>query len=456
MEILIAVVALAVGGAVGWLAASLRAGTLRTRIGVLESRIVENEKTASRLMEARERACADTLAAKERGWNIAMAEKERAYAEAVERMEAHHRDALSAMQGRFDETVAKMKAELENVTAEMLRRRQEEFELSSREGVSRLLQPLNADIAEMRKAMTENTVCHSEIGGQLANSIRLVMEHSDEARKSAERLADALRGGGRIQGDWGETVLTELLESQGLVEGRHFDTQATMRDAAGNAVTTDERRRLRPDVILHLDRERDVIIDAKVSLSAWLDYMEAETDEARDRALRNHVASVEAHVNELSRKDYSSFVRPPKVRMNYVIMFVPNTTALYAATRAKPGLWRKAMEKNVYIADEQTLYAALRIIDMTWRQIAQAENHERVYALANEMLERVNMFMEKFAAVGRKIDEAQRGYGEALAKLRDSGQSIPVTCGKLLKLGATVRPRRGVDPGLLGIMPEKS
>lgn len=449
MDILSAIIALPVGAALGYLAAAYRSGALRTRIGVLESKITETEKTASRLAEARERAFADTLAAKERGWNIAMAEKERAHAEAAERMEAHHRDALEALQGRFDETVAKMKAELENVTADMLRRRQEEFEASSREGVSQLLQPLNANIAEMRRAVAENTVSHSEIGGRLAGSIRLVMEHSDAARKSADRLADALRGGGRIQGDWGETVLTELLESQGLTEGRHFDTQATMRDAAGNAVVSDERRRLRPDVILHLDRERDVIIDAKVSLSAWLDYMEATTDEARDRALKSHVASVEAHVAELARKDYSSYVRPPKVRMNYVIMFVPNTTALYAAMQARPGLWRKAMEKNVYIADEQTLYAALRIIDMTWRQISQAENHERVYALANEMLDRVNMFMEKFTAIGRKIDDAQRSYGEALAKLRESGQSIPVTCGKLLKLGATVQPRRGVAPDLL-------
>lgn len=429
MEILIAILALAAGFAAGYITAYSRLGRLRTRSEVLESRLAETENTSRRMLEA----------------------KDRAFAEASARMEMHHRDALDALQRRFDETVAKMKAELETATADMLRRRQLEFEQSSREGVEEILRPLNANIAEMRRAVDENTIRHSEIGGRLASNIRMVMEHSDAARKSADRLADALRGGGRIQGDWGETVLTELLESQGLVEGRHFDTQATMRDAAGNAVLSDSQRRLRPDVILHLDRERDVIIDAKVSLSAYIDYMEAETDEARERALRNHIASVEGHVNELAKKDYSSYVRPPKVRMNYVIMFVPNTTALYAATSAKPGLWRKAMERGVYIADEQTLYAALRIIDMTWRQIAQAENHERVYALANEMLERVNMFMEKFAAIGRRIDEAQRSYNEALGKLRDSGQSIPVTCGKLVKLGATVRPRRGVDPSMLGL-----
>lgn len=362
-----------------------------------------------------------------------------------------HSQSIEAMQKRFDETIARLRAELESSTADMLRRRQSEFETSSREGVSRILEPLNRNIGEMRQAINENTMKHTEISGQLSAGLRMVMEHSDAACKSAERLADALRGGGKIPGDWGETVLTELLESQGLEEGVHFDTQATMREATGKTVHGDGDRMMRPDVILHLDRERDVIIDAKVSLSAYLDYMNAETDELRSRALQAHVASVEKHVADLARKDYSAYIRPPKVCMNYVIMFVPNTASLYAATSQKPGLWRKAMEKGVYIADEQTLYAALKIISLTWTQITQAENHEKVFALANEMLERVNRFAEQFAALGLRLDEARKCYDTAQAKLRDSGQSIPRTCAKLIKLGASVKPRKGVDPTLLGL-----
>lgn len=416
--IIISATALIVGAMVGYLVAKMRSARSISRIEVLEVQ----------LQMARDNAQA-----------------------MLRRADETHASTLDALQRRFDETVAKMKAELENVTAEMLRRRQAEFEMSSREGVSRILEPLNKSISEMRRAVTENTIRHSEMGGQLSSGIRLVMEHSDAARKSADRLADALRGGGKIQGDWGETVLTELLEAQGLEEGVHFDTQATLRDSAGNAVRTEGDRLLRPDVILHLDRERDVIIDAKVSLSAYLDYMNAETDELRAKALREHVASVEKHVADLARKDYSSYVRPPKVRMNYVIMFVPNTVALYAATSHKPGLWRKAMERGVYIADEQTLYAALKIINLTWKQIAQAENHERVYALANEMLERVNRFAEQFVAVGTRLDDARKCYDAALGKLKDSGQSIPVTCAKLIKLGASVKPRKGVSPEMLGM-----
>ena len=486
MDILLAVIALVAGCAIGFLCGRIKSGDSKTRIGVLESQLEEVRKSSESRVAAIETARKTALAERDASWQsrlddinaswqsrleesnaswqMRVAEKDRLWQSRLDEMESNHRqaletqrknnaDALEALQGRFDETVAKMKAELENATSEMLKKRQSEFESSSREGVSKILEPLNQNITEMRKAVNENTIKHTEIGGQLSSNIRLVMEHSDAARKSADRLADALRGGGKIQGDWGETVLTELLESQGLEQGIHFDTQASIRDAAGNLVLTDADRRLRPDVILHLDRERDIIIDAKVSLSAYLDYMNAETDELRTQALKNHVASVESHVNELSKKDYTAYVQPPKVRMNYVIMFVPNSAALFTATSARPELWRKAMEKGVYIADEQTLYAALKIINMTWRQIAQAENHEKVFALANEMLDRVNMFMEKFVAVGKRIEDAQKSYNDAFLKVKDSGQSIPTTCAKLIRLGAGVKPRKGVTPDLLGLAP---
>lgn len=473
MEILFIIIAIGVGTIVGVLLEKVKSNALRSRVEVLETQLSDNKKRAEesllqleeshrRVFAEREKANAELILNKEHSFQTILADKERTHTEvlekqeaatreALEREEAHNREALDALQTRFDETVAKMKAELENVTAEMLKHRQTEFEKSSREEVSKILGPLNVSIREMRQTVADNTMKHTEYGGKLAENIKLVLEHSDAARQSADRLANALRGGGKIQGDWGEKVLTELLESQGLTEGIHYDTQPTLRDAAGNPIRSDNDRLLRPDVILHLDRERDVVIDAKVSLSAFLDYKNAESDEARDTALRNHVTSVENHVKELARKDYSAYIRSGKVRMDYVIMFVPNTTALYAATLQKPDLWRKAMEKGVYIADEQTLYAALRIIDMTWRQIAQAENHEKVFALANEMLERVNMFMEKFLALGKKLEDAQKNYGDALGKLRESGQSIPQTCRKLVKLGANVTPRRGVYPDLIGL-----
>lgn len=437
IEVIIAIVCLCAGLAIGYTISHVKSLKFKEEAVRLEALISEKEKSFRSAMEE-----------KERSYTSIINEKEQAHLAALLREQEHSKDSLEALQGRFDETVAKMKAELETQTSQILKKRQEEFEASSSENVSRILQPLNENIRQMREAVDKNTIRHSEMGGKLSDNIKLVIEHSDLARQSAERLVDALKGGGKIQGDWGETILTELLQSQGLVEGIHFDTQTAMKDMAGNTVKGEGNRTFRPDVILHLDRQRDIIIDAKVSLSAYLDYVNASTDDQRDRALRSHIQSVENHVNELSKKDYTAYVLPPRLRMNYVIMFVPNTVALYAATTAKPDLWRKAMEKNVYIADEQTLYAALRIINMTWRQIAQAENHEKVYSLANEMLDRVSAFYEKFSKIGKQLDDARKSYDDALNKLKDSGKSIPQTCRKLVNLGATVKMRKGVDPSL--------
>ena len=179
-----------------------------------------------------------------------------------------------------------------------------------------------------------------------------------------------------------------------------------------------------------------MIIDSKVSLAAFNDYVNAETEEDRRKFLKAHIDSIEKHVRELSAKDYSSYIQPPKVRMNYVIMFVPHTGALWTALDSCPDLWRRAMDRNVFIADEQTLFAALRIIDQTWTQIAQAENHEKVYSLANEMLDRVGQFIRHFDAIGKSLESARKAYDDAGAKLSTGRQSITGTCAKLQKLGA--------------------
>lgn len=365
-------------------------------------------------------------------------------------MRREHQLALDALQKRFDETIRLLQAQLEAVTSRMLREREAEFSESNRELMQQIVAPLNDEIEKMRQSVVQNSERHAALGGTLSESIRVMGQQSDAARRSADRLADALSKSNRVQGHWGETVLTRLLESQGLSEGVHFDTQFTMTDASGSHARTDEGNSLRPDVILHLDDNRDVIIDSKVSLTAYLDYVNATTEAARDEALRRHVESLQNQVRLLSKKDYSKYVMPPKTRIEYVIMFVPVSAALHCAAAAKPDLWRRAMEQNVYIADEQTLYAALRIIDMTWRNIAQARNHKQVYDLAAEMLDRVGMFLESFQEIGKKLDDARTQYEKSLTKLREQGQSIPHTAKKLINLGAqppssSTRRRKALD-----------
>ena len=201
---------------------------------------------------------------------------------------------------------------------------------------------------------------------------------------------------------------------------------------------------MRPDVILHLDERREVIIDSKVSLKAFVDYVNAENEVDRQAFLKAHLDSLKKHVKELAAKDYSSYVQAPKVSAGYVIMFVPHSGALWTALNAEPDLWRRAADMNVYIADEQTLYGALKIVRMTWTQVAQAQNHEKVYALANEMIERVGLFMEKYDALGKALRKATDEYDDGMKKLDVRGQSIINTSRKLIDLGARNSDRHPV------------
>lgn len=429
METFIIIISIMAGALIGALITALvlqnKHGKVAAQVSVLASQLKTEEEKAASLIQEKERNFQRTLDEKERSFQNALDEKERV-----------HRDALQTQQRQFDETMEKVSAQMKVATDEMLKQRQKEFADASNQNLGQIVNPLRETIDQMKQVMAENTEKQTKMGGEMKANIENMMRQSEAAMKSADELNRTFRLGNRVQGDWGETILDELLESQGLKRGIHYDTQPYIRDAAGNIIHTENGSTMRPDVILHLNQRREVIIDSKVSLTAFMDYANATTEEERKRLLKAHIDSLKSHVRELSTKDYSAYIKPPKARMDYVIMFVPHSAALWTALNAQPDLWRNAMSQNVFIADEQTLFAALRIINLTWTQIAQAQNHEKVYALANEMLERVGQFMKKYDAIGQALKRATQAYEEGGNKLAPSGQSILTTCVKLQKLGA--------------------
>lgn len=366
----------------------------------------------------------------------AKADAEKQCADAMAAQEKRHTEATKAQQELFDETMARVSAQVKSATDEMLKQRQKEFAESSNSNIEQIVTPLRDTIEKMKQTMSDNTLKQTELSSEMKANIENMMRHSAAAKESADELARVFKHRSKVQGDWGERVLDELLTSQGLTQGIHYDIQTTIRDAADNVVRTDTGGNLRPDVIMHIDNNREIIVDSKVSLTAFIDYVNAETEEERQKYLKAHIDSIQKHVKELSKKDYSSYIKAPKVKMDYVIMFVPHTGALWTALNAQPDLWRKAMEMNVFIADEQTLFAALRMINLTWTHIAQTENHKKVYELANEIIDRVGMFMESYESIGKAIANAQKAYDDGGKKLAPSGQSILNTCAKLNKLGA--------------------
>lgn len=441
MEIIIAVVSgLLLGGFLGFMLSKLKnQGSIATMERLkwqLESERANAQTQIDNLQKQLETSKADF---EERLCQVKADSKELLLTQ-----EHNHEQALRAQQERFEETMAKVTAQVKTTTEDLLKQRQKEFAESSNANLGQIVTPLRETIERMKQTMSESTLKHTELSAAMKENLENMIRHSEAAKQSADELARAFKHKSKVQGNWGERVLEELLDSQGLQCGIHYERESVIRDAAGNVVIADSGSNLRPDVILHLDKTRDVVIDSKVSLTAFLDYVNAETEEARQSHLNAHIESIQRQVKILAKKDYSSYIQPPKLKMDYVIMFVPHTGALWTALNAQPDLWRKAMEQNVFIADEQTLFAALKMIDLTWRQIVQAENHERVYELANEMLHRVGLFMETFTEIGASLQKANDAFNKGKEKLTPGGQSIIQTCRKLEKLGAKQHPKKPI------------
>lgn len=430
MEILLLIVGLAVGCLVGYLYFKGKSGAVEARIKVLESQKEYAEQHAEEQKLAWKNEKETLLKHQEE----LLAAKETEYKSMLEAQEKRHDVALRSMKESFAETVEHLKSNLKSATEDMLKLRQEEFTDISRKNMQGIVDPLNETIAKMKVAMEGYSKEQNEFSGAMKANLQTIIQQTETARQSAVELTTALKHDSKVQGDYGEAILDEILKKQGFTEGIHYELQYVMKDEAGKELKGDDGKGLRPDVLFHIDTVRDVIIDSKVNLTDFINFANAETPEERQMYLERHVKSIENQVKLLSQKSYFKYHKKTSSRMDYVIMFVPRSAAWWEALRYKPSLWREAMDSNVYIADEQTLFAALRIIRLTWTQIAQVESQKEIFELVNQMIERVGQFMKSYVAIGDALDKAQESYKKGYDKLSPGGQSILTTTGKLLKM----------------------
>lgn len=351
----------------------------------------------------------------------------------IDEQERRHRSDTEALEKRFTDTIKALREQVENTTNTMLKQRQEEFSDSSTKNIDSIVKPLKETIDKMKEEMAKNSTVQTNMSAEIKTNMEHMIRQSIEAQRSAEELTRAFKHESKTQGDWGEVVLSNLLQKQGFSEGKDFETQVVMRDANGQTVRPEEGENLRPDVLLHLDDKRDVIIDSKVSMTAYIDYANAEDELTRRHFLKEHIASLKKHVDELSSKNYTQYQINP--HLDFVIMFVPHVPALRDATQEEPTLWQDAMQKKVFIADEQTLYAALRIIRITWTHIDQEQNHKRLFELAQEMINRTGLFLKEYDTIGHSLQDALDAFESGKKKLQPGGMSIGTTANKILKLG---------------------
>lgn len=414
------------------------AATLKENSARLSNEAVASRREAdmlrSQLGDAREDA-ERRLTELRRQYERLMAENERKHAE-----ERAGREQL--MEKQFAERLQLLQEQLRTTTEKLLKQRADELDKSNRNQMDSIIAPLKAVMTEMKKSMDDNRESFTRSTASLGEQIRQMHATTASLGAEAEKLSRALQTGPKIQGDFGEMKLNDLLDKFGFTKGVEYDVQYTMRDAKGNVIHNDDTNdMMRPDVVLHYPDHKDVIIDSKASLTAFINYVNAENDDERRKALDEHVRSVRRHVDELSAKNYAKYSMEGGTTLDFVIMFVPQEAAMQLAVSADPSLWNYAFERKVVITGEQNLFSLLRLLQIAWTQQRQADNQELVFGLADTLIERVGLFIERFDKIGKNIDAVQKSFDDARKAIKGN-QSFIVSARKLVEMGAKENPRR--------------
>ena len=351
-------------------------------------------------------------------------------------------EAASRRSSEFEAQLQAVKSQLREETDKILLQHRDELGRDNTRQMDGIISPLKETISQMHLTMERTRDTGNKNAAALEEQIRQMMKSAINIGSEADKLAAALRGESKTQGNWGEVVLSRLLEKQGFTEGVEYDVQYTIRDEDGQPVKNEQTgRRMIPDVILHYPDGKHLVIDSKVSLTAFMDYQDAEDETQRKQAVNRHTISVRRHVDELSRKDYSSYIGGEQ-SIDYVIMFIPNESALQLALADDQRLWNEAFEKNVFITSEQNLVAALRMIQLAWVQARQTQNQEKVFGLAGKLVDRVSDFYTRFVKVGESLDKVKADYLNCEKKLITGQQSLIKPAKELVELGAKEDPRK--------------
>jgi len=339
-------------------------------------------------------------------------------------------------QQQMQQQMALLREQMCTTSERVLKERAMELSAVNSEQLSKILNPLQQDLLQMRTQTEKMQQDHHDSLRQLKAAIQINIERERAMGEQTERLAQALTGQNKIQGNFGELKLTQILEQMELERGLQYDTQETMRDEQGRTITSEEGRRMVPDAVLHFPDGRDVIIDSKMSFTAFVDYMNAGDDAEREAALRRHLASMRQHVRELAQKQYFRYAKSDKGRLDFVLMYVFQESALQLALQSDTTLWKEAYDQGVVISGSQSLYMTLRVLELTWKQTRQVENQEKMMQCANTLVERVQLFAERFARVDDMLQKTRQAFDDVNTVTATTGKSITTAARQLLKYGA--------------------
>ncbi len=406
-----------------------------------EKSLKKQEDTAADFKRTETKRNAEALEDMRRTYEQQITELKASFEKQLNQTKEAHEGQIATLRKMNEEQVKSqldlIREQMQTTSEKVLKLRQEELGEQNKEQVSKIIDPLQKSLKDMQEALDKTKEQQTEALTRLDETIKINMQKSTAIGETADRLTRALTGEVKVQGNFGELKLKQLLEDLELKEGEQFDTQETLKNRMGKNAKGDDGHGLIPDFILHFPNNRHVVVDSKMSLTDYERYMnEEDGSPAKSTYLKAHIDSVRAQVKRLAKKEYTKYLPEGYNRLNFAIMYVPIEGALNLALLNDASLWREAYDEGVMILGPQTMYMNLRVLEMMWTQVRQLKNQQAMMDAANTVIDRVQDFGVRFMDVESSMYDTVKKISKLKITTADNGPSIITAAKNLIKAGA--------------------